>query len=280
MGIFAGNHPQEGAARRKLQDLLEEMEGDSIVVATHPNLKGADMQMRVFEKRTPDGDDIGEESVFCGNGALLMAYLHARSAEAQKRRIVVSNKLGNVVELGAESTDGITAHLEVDSFDIDQDTSKQIFGMWDGVKEVHLKKAAGEPHVVVEIDPDVPQQRRGGYESLALRIKSAIQKSSFGERVNVNFVFKQGDVVKAFVHERGVEGFTGSCGTGSASISSALNMDTATISFAIPDVSGSWSDGGVIEVTERGGKYGLHSQMINVTSGDSKDVHLKTKPEH
>ncbi|MFH1505340.1 MAG: diaminopimelate epimerase [Candidatus Omnitrophota bacterium] len=175
--------------------------------------KKADFMMRIFNSD-------GSEAEMCGNGARCAAYWVKRKLRASGCKLqvinfetkagIIESKIIEVKAKGKESWEEIQVKM-IEPFGLAQGTPVKVFTR--NVKVDFIN--TGVPHAVIFVD---------GLNSVDVEgVGRAVRfhKQFSPEGANVNFVeFKSKDFIKLRTYERGVEGETLACGTGS--IASAI----------------------------------------------------------
>jgi len=170
--------------------------------------KKADFKMRIFNSD-------GSEAEMCGNGARCTAYWaqkYLRPSGGKLKALKFETKAGIIEPQAIKSKAGSKANWEeikikmTEPFDLVLDFPIDVFGKSIKVNFINT----GVPHVVIFVE---------GLE--AIDVKDIGRAVRFHEHfspagANVNFVeFKGENSIKIRTYERGVEGETLGCGTGS-----------------------------------------------------------------
>jgi diaminopimelate epimerase len=223
-GVFVKSGEAKKQWEEQLQAQLTRDQLHTAIIATQPDGDIADMKMLVLEKD-------GSYSNFCGNAARLIGAVY--DSVLKNRDLIVENVQGSMIHISKKESK-LLVQLPMQQFDVDTEQSQYLKSLAPQlpIGDIALYTSADEPHMVVEVD--LPYE--DGDDPLAsldqLRKSAHAIQSAFDEvgGVNINFVLKSTRPTVA-VYERGVNDFTGSCGTGSASVATYLGMIDGDVQF-------------------------------------------------
>jgi diaminopimelate epimerase len=182
---------------------------DGLLFLRLPETKNADLKWEFYNSD-------GSSAEMCGNAARCVGKYWLESHPDLQS--VSVETLGGVIELKKHE---LGIQVQMPTAHGYQQISNQ------GPEHTFIN--TGVPHAVVELQKwDVKVMT-----DLAQQIKS---QSSYKEHgTNVTFFLKEGDSIKAMTHERGVEDFTLSCGTGAvAAAVVALKNNPGQVSVSLP----------------------------------------------
>lgn len=240
---------------------LRDLGYDTAMVLTPATNPKADFAVSVVEKD-------GSVSAMCGNGTRAVGrYGHEYLG---KDRVNLQTKSGEVV-VGYKHGDSYAARLS-EVVDLQPDTVHR-FAMHpslaakpvDGLRDLaqldsrfHIqgvRQILGEPHMLVTTVPGVDIVSLTQAAQQLAKLKTPSGELVFPEGVNVNFMSQSEDGPRLLTYERGVDNFTGSCGTGSACAASLIFEKTGESSISFTE-----NDGG-LRVHFQDGHYHLSGSV-------------------
>lgn len=219
-GIFSEtNHPQKEYTEKLLIKEAISSGSDTAIVLTHPNNKDCQAKMLIIEKN-------GDHSNFCGNAASATGVLYKDWMEENGGKVVVENVKGDHVSIELFPSGEMVVSLPMVSMDnseaaeIVRQASEQL-----GLDFKGIYTAASEPHAIINCKEFIGNPEE--LKQFALQLQSTVYGG-----INVNFIMNQEEEsVVARVFERGVNDWTGSCGTGASSIGYAYGIQDGIVTF-------------------------------------------------
>lgn len=267
----ADSHKRE----RFIQSLvthLRESNLDTATIITHPSDDEADYDLVIVEKD-------GSISNMCGNGVRAVAYYMAErynypevKLKSKAGEIVVGFKedegtygarLSEIVILGSESTTRFSDLLSEDIANCDKPlvTIRELADQA-GVRVpiISVRHVLQEPHMIVGLPENTDREALRQEASALMTLADANGNKVFPNGININFAGRTEETFYLLTYERGVDDFTGSCGTGAVCTASLAmeNLGVDTVTFT--------TGSGHIRVSYESGHYIIHGHASQRSS--------------
>lgn len=184
---------------RTMCDRTNGIGADGLIVLEKPKKNGFDYKMRIINAD-------GSEAEMCGNGVRCLSSYIVKEKKPKKKQFAIETIAGEI--LGQAKGEVANVRLS-DPADYQEQVPIKVGNM-----EIHVSSIdTGVPHTVVFVDglEGINVEKIGGIIRYHSRFKPRGTNVNFAEQVNAN-------LVNARTYERGVEGETKACGTGSVAV--------------------------------------------------------------